>query len=70
MSQALPEEALQKILAQMQSTLINSSRQLSMVKAQVQAKDKEATMLNLTSKELDEQGKDGNVSFYKGVGKM
>lgn len=54
----------------MQGTLVNSQRQLSLVKAQVQAKDKEATMLGLTSKELDDQSKDGDISFYKGVGKM
>lgn len=66
---SLPPQ-LQKILAQMQGTLVNSQRQLSLVKAQVQAKDKEATMLGLTSKELDDQSKDGDISFYKGVGKM
>ncbi|WWD04427.1 hypothetical protein V865_002496 [Kwoniella europaea PYCC6329] len=56
------------ILTQIQQQAIQSQKQLSIVRAQIQSKEKEKKILSLTVRELDTVPRDGVM--YKGVGKM
>ncbi|WWC92634.1 uncharacterized protein L201_007593 [Kwoniella dendrophila CBS 6074] len=66
----LSDDTLRKILTQIQQQAITSQKQLSIVKAQIQSKEKEKKILNLTVRELNTVPKDESSTMYKGVGKM
>lgn len=64
----------QQVLQQIQIQLVRSRKDLSLVTAQIQAKEKERRILQLTSRELgsvpEREEKGDEVKMYKGVGKM
>ncbi|ORX81621.1 Prefoldin [Basidiobolus meristosporus CBS 931.73] len=62
------EENLKQMLIGMQNKMIEDSRQLSTVKAQIQAKEREKRLSELTYKEVSQIG--DNIRTYKSVGKM
>ncbi|CAD6891150.1 unnamed protein product [Tilletia controversa] len=62
------EEALHKVLQQIQTQYVVSQRQLSGVRAQLQGRERERKGTELTLKQIDEV--DQGAKFYKGVGKM
>ncbi|KAK6908626.1 prefoldin subunit 1 [Kwoniella mangroviensis CBS 10435] len=64
----LSDDTLRKILTQIQQQAIQSQKQLSIVRAQIQSKEKEKKILSLTVRELDTVPRNGVM--YKGVGKM
>ncbi|WVW87098.1 hypothetical protein I302_109155 [Kwoniella bestiolae CBS 10118] len=66
----LSDDTLRKILTQIQQQAIQSQKQLSLVRAQIQSKEKEKKILSLTVRELDNVPRDGSGAMYKGVGKM
>ncbi|PWN89094.1 Prefoldin [Acaromyces ingoldii] len=63
----IPDEALHKVLQQIQAQVINSSRQLNMVRAQMQGCETARKRCEFTIKQLDDEG---DVPMYQGVGKM
>ncbi|KAJ7292921.1 Prefoldin [Mycena rebaudengoi] len=65
---SLPDDALRKILIQIQQTAIQSQRALNLSVQQTAAKDRERRILQLTIDEIS--GIEGDVNLYKGVGKM
>ncbi|ODM22703.1 hypothetical protein SI65_00292 [Aspergillus cristatus] len=65
---SIPNEALQKLLQEIEAQAITSQQQLNITKAQITAKQKNARLLELTSKELSSLPKETKV--YEGVGKM
>ncbi|GME25462.1 putative prefoldin subunit 1 protein [Neofusicoccum parvum] len=65
---SIPNEALQKLLQEIEQKAAFSQQQIGIVKAQMAAKAREQRMLQLTSSEVDSLPKDTNV--YEGVGKM
>ncbi|CAO1622623.1 unnamed protein product [Sympodiomycopsis kandeliae] len=67
--QGLPDATLHKILEQIQLTLAQTSRQLSLVRAQKAGKEREKKGIELTRNGVDEEVKDGSRCF-RGVGKM
>ncbi|KAF7794354.1 hypothetical protein EIP86_005488 [Pleurotus ostreatoroseus] len=64
----LPDDALRKILIQIQQTAIQSQRALNISKQQIAAKERERRILQLTIEEI--KSLDEDVNLYKGVGKM
>lgn len=69
--QQAQEDALRKMLVELQQSAINSSRALAASRTMVANKERERKLIQLTRneiKDLDEQGKGERV--YKGVGKM
>ncbi|KAF9515032.1 hypothetical protein BS47DRAFT_823977 [Hydnum rufescens UP504] len=66
----LPDDTLRKILAQIQQTAHQSSRNLSLSRAQTAQKDKERRILQLTIAEIGTFPRTEAVKLYKGVGKM
>ncbi|EIW71349.1 prefoldin subunit 1 [Tremella mesenterica] len=64
----LSDDTLRKILEQIHSQAINSQRNLSVARAQIQSKEKERRILQLTMKELATVPEPSKM--YKGVGKM
>jgi len=66
----LPDDTLRKILAQIQQTAQQSSRNLSLSRAQTAQKDKERRILQLTIAEIGTFPRAETVKLYKGVGKM
>ncbi|KAK0524974.1 hypothetical protein OC834_000163 [Tilletia horrida] len=62
------EEALHKVLQQIQTQYVVSQRQLNGVRAQLQVRERERRGAELTLKQIDEV--DPEAKFYKGVGKM
>jgi len=71
---ALPDETLRKILQQIQNTGQQSSKALAHCKAQIQQKERDKRMLHLTIGEIETiprtTAAGGEVTMYKGVGKM
>ncbi|PYH42104.1 putative prefoldin subunit 1 [Aspergillus saccharolyticus JOP 1030-1] len=65
---SIPNEALQKILQEIEAQAISSQQQLGITKAQITTKQRDIRMLELTSKEIGELPKETRV--YEGVGKM
>ncbi|KAJ9215208.1 hypothetical protein DTO166G4_3286 [Paecilomyces variotii] len=65
---SIPNEALQKLVQEIESRAIVSQQQLGLVKAQIGAKQRDIRLLELTSTELGGLPKETNV--YEGVGKM
>ncbi|TKA68884.1 hypothetical protein B0A49_05354 [Cryomyces minteri] len=65
---SIPNEALQKLLQEIEQKATFSQQQIGIVKAQIAAKNRESRLLQLTSSEVSSLPKDTNV--YEGVGKM
>ncbi|KAK8192951.1 prefoldin subunit 1 [Phyllosticta capitalensis] len=65
---AIPNEALAKLLQEIEQKAAFSQQQIGLVKAQMTAKAREQRMLQLTTTEVDSLPKDTRV--YEGVGKM
>ncbi|WWC66049.1 uncharacterized protein I303_108671 [Kwoniella dejecticola CBS 10117] len=65
----LSDDTLRKILTQIQQQAITSQKQLSIVRAQIQSKEKDKKILTLTVRELGYVPKEHD-GLYKGVGKM
>lgn len=61
------DRALQ-ILQQIQTQLVTATKQLNMVKAQLQGSENAKRRMELTNRQINEE--QGNVRFYQGVGKM
>lgn len=57
-----------QILVQIQQTAVQSQRNLNVAKTQIQGKERERRILQLTIEEINSLNEDVNV--YKGVGKM
>jgi len=66
----LNDETLRKILAQIQATAQLSQRNLALTKAQIQQKEKDRRILQLTIAEISELPRSEDIKLYKGVGKM
>ncbi|KDQ15210.1 hypothetical protein BOTBODRAFT_65600 [Botryobasidium botryosum FD-172 SS1] len=70
---SLPDETLHKILQQIQQTAQQSSRALSISRAQTAQKERERRILQLTIGEISSIPRNASgedVNLYKGVGKM
>ncbi|KAJ5762352.1 uncharacterized protein N7511_005734 [Penicillium nucicola] len=65
---SIPNEALQKLLSEIETRAIASQQQIGITKAHMTAKQRDIRMLQLTSKELSELPSETRV--YEGVGKM
>ncbi|UZJ52943.1 hypothetical protein CBS101457_002263 [Exobasidium rhododendri] len=65
---SMADEQLHKILQQIQTQLVTATRQLNMVKAQIQGSENAKRRVELTSKQLSEE--QGDVRFWQGIGKM
>ncbi|PUU82375.1 Prefoldin [Tuber borchii] len=65
---SIPNEALQKLMQEIEARAVFSQQQLQIVKSQMAAKQRDIRLLQLTSKELDTLPKSTKV--YEGVGKM
>jgi len=59
-----------QILAQIQATAQMSQRNLAVTKAQIQQKEKDRRILQLTIAEIGELPRSEDIKLYKGVGKM
>jgi len=66
----LNDETLRKILAQIQATAQISQRNLAVTKSQIQQKEKDRRILQLTIAEIGELPRSEDIKLYKGVGKM
>ncbi|KAF2094545.1 Prefoldin [Rhizodiscina lignyota] len=65
---SIPNEALQKLLLELEQSAAQSQQQISAVKQQIALKGRESRMLQLTKGEVESLPKDTKV--YEGVGKM
>ncbi|KMU87060.1 hypothetical protein CIHG_05000 [Coccidioides immitis H538.4] len=65
---SIPNEALQKLVQEIESQAIASQQQIGLVKSQITSKQREVRLLELTSSEVGQVPKGTNV--YEGVGKM
>ncbi|KAF7732294.1 hypothetical protein EC973_005190 [Apophysomyces ossiformis] len=65
---ALSDETIRKVFVELQAKYIANSQQVTQVKAQIQAAQRERKMAELTRRELDQL--DANTKTYKPVGKM
>jgi prefoldin subunit 1 len=59
-----------QILAQIQATAQMSQRNLAVAKAQIQQKEKDRRITQLTIAEIGELPRSDDIKLYKGVGKM
>ncbi|EIE81549.1 hypothetical protein G6F46_001982 [Rhizopus delemar] len=64
----LSDEAIRKVFVELQAKFIHSQQQVSTVKAQIQTKQRERKMAELTRRELDSL--DPQTKTYKPIGKM
>ncbi|KAI8143466.1 Prefoldin [Fennellomyces sp. T-0311] len=65
---ALSDDAIRKVFVELQAKYVASTQQLNTVKAQIQAKQRDRKMAELTRRELDSL--DADTKTYKPVGKM
>ncbi|KAF7588152.1 Prefoldin subunit 1 [Aspergillus hancockii] len=65
---SLPNEALQKLLHELENRIVSSQQQIGLAKAQMTTKQKAIRLLELTSNEMGTLPSDTRV--YEGVGKM
>ncbi|KAF2460776.1 Prefoldin [Lineolata rhizophorae] len=65
---SIPPETLQKLLQEIEQKAAFSQQQISIVKSQIAAKNRESRILQLTTSEVDALPDSTNV--YEGVGKM
>ncbi|WOO82143.1 Prefoldin subunit 1 [Vanrija pseudolonga] len=59
-----------QILQQIQTQAVTAQRQHSLVRAQIQSKEKERKILDLTVRELATVPKSDDTRMFRGVGKM
>jgi len=64
---SIPDDALRKVLIELQNRLVENNRQLVTIKTQIQIKEREKRLAELTKKELSALEKD--TKTYKSVGK-
>ncbi|KAL1973457.1 hypothetical protein VTN31DRAFT_6092 [Thermomyces dupontii] len=65
---AIPNEALQKVIQEIETRAIAAQQQINLVKSQIGAKQRDLRLLQLTANELRGLPQDTNI--YEGVGKM
>ncbi|KAL8910864.1 MAG: hypothetical protein Q9171_003902 [Xanthocarpia ochracea] len=65
---SIPNEALQKLVQEIETQAITAQREINVVKAAIASKQRDIRMLELTSTEVKQLSKDTKV--YEGVGKM
>ncbi|KAI8876737.1 Prefoldin [Backusella circina FSU 941] len=65
---ALSDETIRKVFVDLQAKFIHSQQQVATVKGQIQGKQRERKMAELTRRELD--GLDDDTKTYKPIGKM
>ncbi|KAH8835111.1 Prefoldin [Flagelloscypha sp. PMI_526] len=65
---SLPDDTLRKILAQIQQNGIVAQKNLTLTSQQIQSKDRERRIVQITLAEVGSL--DDKVNVYKGVGKM
>ncbi|KAF6227792.1 hypothetical protein HO173_011894 [Letharia columbiana] len=65
---SIPNQALQKLVQEIESQALSAQRDINIVKTAVAAKQRDIRMLELTSTEVKQLSKDTKV--YQGVGKM
>ncbi|KAL9031711.1 MAG: hypothetical protein Q9196_000259 [Gyalolechia fulgens] len=65
---SIPNEALQKLVQEIETQAINAQREINVVKAAIISKQRDIRMLDLTSTEVRQLSDDTKV--YEGVGKM
>ncbi|KAL8739048.1 MAG: hypothetical protein Q9181_000230 [Wetmoreana brouardii] len=65
---SIPNEALQKLVQEIETQAITAQREINVVKAAVASKQRDMRMLELTTTEVEQLSKDTKV--YEGVGKM
>ncbi|KAH8598779.1 Prefoldin [Bisporella sp. PMI_857] len=65
---SIPNEALQKLVQEIESQAAAAQQQINVVRSQISGKQREIRMLQLTSEEVSTLPSDTNV--YEGVGKM
>ncbi|KAL5332232.1 Prefoldin [Aspergillus crustosus] len=65
---SIPNEALQKLLQEIETRVITSQQQIGVTKAQMSTKQRDIRMLELTSKEIGSLP--GDTKVYEGVGRM
>ncbi|PWN47369.1 Prefoldin [Violaceomyces palustris] len=68
MASQIPEDALHKVLEKIQTQVVTSQRQLGMVRAQIQGRERERKLNQLTLKQIEEVDQETNL--YASVGKM
>ncbi|KAG0739329.1 hypothetical protein G6F57_005519 [Rhizopus arrhizus] len=64
----LSDEAIRKVFVELQAKFIHSQQQVNTVKTQIQSKQRERKMAELTRRELDSLNSETRT--YKPVGKM
>jgi len=65
---SISNEALQKLVQEIESQAMQSQQQISVVKSQILVKQREIRLLELTSSEVSTLPP--NTNIYEGVGKM
>ncbi|KAL8817568.1 MAG: hypothetical protein Q9223_003631 [Gallowayella weberi] len=65
---SIPNEALQKLVQEIETQAMTAQREINVVKAAVASKQRDIRMLELTSTEVKQLSSDTKV--YEGVGKM
>lgn len=65
---SINQEALQKLVNEIEAQAMMSQQQINVVKSQIAVKQRDIRLLQLTSSEVSNLPKDTNV--YEGVGKM
>ncbi|MCJ1360423.1 MAG: hypothetical protein MMC33_010428 [Icmadophila ericetorum] len=65
---SIPNEALQKLVHEIESQAIQAQREINVVKATIASKQRDVRLLELTSKELESLP--ANTNVYEGVGRM
>ncbi|KAH0545008.1 hypothetical protein FGG08_000934 [Glutinoglossum americanum] len=65
---SIPNEALQKLVQEIESRALQAQQQINVVKAQIAAKQRDIRLLQLTSSEVGSLPK--NTKVYEGIGKM
>ncbi|KAN0064801.1 hypothetical protein ACQY0O_001858 [Thecaphora frezii] len=70
MANALPEDALHKILGKIQAQVVSSQRELAMVRAQIASRERETKLSTLTLSQLFPDGQQPQGGYYRSVGKM
>ncbi|KAL8763381.1 MAG: hypothetical protein Q9184_000769 [Pyrenodesmia sp. 2 TL-2023] len=65
---SIPNNALQKLVQEIETQAINAQREINVVKTSIVSKQRDIRMLELTSTEVKQLSNDTKV--YEGVGKM
>ncbi|KAI4153426.1 MAG: hypothetical protein LQ341_000554 [Variospora aurantia] len=65
---SIPNEALQKLVQEIETQAVNAQREINVVKATIVSKQRDIRMLELTCTEVKQLS--ANTNVYEGVGKM